>query len=104
MGWAVIMIRTLARLYGHFAAALGTCILLVLPVAHLVRVPGWAYLYCLPVLAVAYAVFRTASHSSPTLEQLYLEIAKRERLAKQKAMDETVRRQAGRASTAGTAR
>src|ERR1039457_80938 len=55
------MVRTLARLYGHFAAALGTCILLVLPVAHRLQVPGWAYLYAFPVLAVAYAVFHTLS-------------------------------------------
>jgi hypothetical protein len=55
--------------------------LIVLPVAHLVQVPGWAYLYALPILAVAYAVFRTASHSAPSLEKLYLEIARREALA-----------------------
>jgi hypothetical protein len=96
------MIHTLARLYGHFAAALGTCVLLVLPVAHWVQVPGWAYLYAFPVLAVAYAVFRTASHSGPTLEQLYLEIARRESAARQKAMDETARRRAGRAAPSGT--
>jgi hypothetical protein len=95
--------RSLAKLYGHFAAALGTGILLVLPLAHWVRVPGWAYLYALPVLAVAFAVFRTASHTAPTLEQLYLEIARREAFAKQKAMDEAVRRRAGRATTQGTA-
>ena len=96
-------ILTLARLYGHFAAALGTCILLVLPVAHWVQVPGWAYLYALPVVAVAYAVFRTASHSPPTLEQLYLEIARREALAKQKAMNENARREPARTTTSGTA-
>lgn len=97
------MIGTLARLYGHFAAALGTCILLVLPVAHRVPVPGWAYLYVVPVLAVAYAVFRTASHKAPTLEQLYLEIARREAAAKQNTLDETARRRAGRATRTGTA-
>ncbi len=97
-----MMIRGLVRLYGYFAAALGTCILVVLPVAHWVRIPGWAYLYVLPVLAVAYAVFRAASHSGPTLEQLYLEIARREQLAKQKALEENTRRQAGRTSSVGT--
>ncbi len=96
-------IQALARLYGHFVAALGTCILLVLPVAHWVQIPGWAYLYALPVLAVAYAVFRTASHSGPTLEELYLEIARREAIAKQKAMNESIRREATRTTRSGTA-
>jgi hypothetical protein len=97
------MARTVVRLYGHFAAALGTCVLLILPVAHRVQIPGWAYLYALPVLAVAYAVFRTASQSPPTLEQLYLEIARREALARQNAAQETARRHAARKSTSGTA-
>jgi hypothetical protein len=81
-------IRVLASLYGRFAAALGTCVLLVLPVAHLVRVPGWAYVYAVPVLAVAYAVFRTASEKPPTLEQLHLEIRRREALARDRATAE----------------
>ena len=88
----IMATSTFVKLYGHFAAALGTCILLVLPVAHWLRVPGWAYLYALPVLAVAYAVFRTASHRPPTLEELYLEIARRESIAQQKVEDETARR------------
>ena len=29
-----MMARTLAKRYGHFAAALGTCILVILAVAH----------------------------------------------------------------------
>ena len=96
------MIRALARFYGRFAAALGTCILLVLPVAHWLQVPGWAYLYVLPVLAVAYAVFRTASVTPPTLEQLYLEIARREALARHAAQAESAsRRHARGISTPG---
>jgi hypothetical protein len=94
--------RTLAKVYGHFAAALGTCMLVILPVAHLVRIPGWAYLYALPILAVAYAVLKTASESPPTLEQLYLEIARREELARRKAIEETARRHADRTATRGT--
>jgi hypothetical protein len=93
----------LVKFYGRFAAALGTCVLLVLPVAHWVRVPGWAYLYALPVISVAFAVFRTASESPPTLEQLYLEIRRREALARSSATDETGRRYADRTSTPGTA-
>jgi hypothetical protein len=97
------MIRTLAGFYGRFAAALGTCVLLVLPVAHWVPVPGWAYLYVLPVLAVAYAVFRTASMRPPTLEQLYLEIRRREALARQRETDENARRHASRTASQETA-
>ncbi len=81
-------IRILASLYGRFAAALGTLVLLVLPVAPWVRVPGWAYVYALPVLAVAYAVFRTAAERPPTLEQLHLEIRRREALARDRATAE----------------
>jgi hypothetical protein len=96
------MARILARLYGHFAAALGSFILLLLPVAHWLPVPGWAYLYALPVLAVAYAMFRTASQSPPTLEELYLEIGRREKLARQKSEDEAAKRRASRSSRATT--
>jgi hypothetical protein len=39
---AAIMFLKLARVYGQFAAAIETCILLVLLVAHWVPVPGWA--------------------------------------------------------------
>jgi hypothetical protein len=98
-----MMIRTLAGLYGRFAAALGTCILLVLPVAHWVPVPGWAYLYALPVLAVAYAVFRTAAMRPPTLEKLYLEIRRREALMRQRETEETARRQRSRTASQETA-
>ena len=93
------MARVLAKLYGQFAAALGTCMLLLLPVAHWLPVPGWAYLYTLPVLAVAYAVFRTASQRAPTLEELYLEIRRREKLARQKSEDEAAKGRASRATT-----
>ena len=90
-------LHALAVLYGRFAAALGTLVLVTLPVAHLLPVPGWAYLYALPVLAVAYAVFRTASYRPPTLEELYLEVGKRESRNRQQAEDEAARRQASRA-------
>jgi hypothetical protein len=84
-------IRILTSLYGRFAAALGTLVLVVLPVAPWVPVPGWAYLYALPVLAVTYAVFRTASEKPPTLEQLHLEVRRREALARDRATAESAR-------------
>jgi hypothetical protein len=99
------MARSLARFYGHFAAALGTFILLVLPVAHRLPVPGWAYLYVLPILAVGYAAFRTASMTEPTIEQLYREIHRREALAQQAARGEAAPQSgSAREPATGTAR
>jgi hypothetical protein len=97
-------VRILVSLYGQFAAALGTLVLLVLPLAPWVRVPGWAYVYVLPVVAVAYSVFRTASEKPPTLEQLHLEIRRREAAARERAMAETSHRPSRTTASSETAR
>jgi len=76
------MVRALARFYGRFAAGLGTSVLVALPLAHLGRAPGWAYLIVLPVVSAAYATIRTATEPEPTLDRLYAEIARREGLVR----------------------
>ncbi len=74
------MVRALVRFYGRFAAGLGTGVLVAVPFAHLIRLPGWAYLIGLPFVAAGYAAFRAATEPEPTLESLYAEVARREAL------------------------
>jgi hypothetical protein len=63
-------LRPLAGIYRDFATSVGTCVLVILPTAHWLPLPGWSYLYVVPVVAVGYAVMRATSTGQPVIGQL----------------------------------